>query len=216
MQKQIIPTILVQTFKEVEEKIRLVENYVDWIQIDIMDGVFVKNITWSNPDDLKDFKTKAKIEAHLMVENPEEVIDQWLQVADRIIVHFESKIANLNALIKNIHNNGKQIGLAINPETDHEVVKPFLNELDLVLLMTVSPGDGGQQFDESVLNKIQALQKIWPNGSIEVDGGINDQNIKKIAEAGADIFNIGTYIYNSQDVKQAIRQLMEKLEKNVG
>ncbi|MCX6730037.1 MAG: ribulose-phosphate 3-epimerase [Candidatus Portnoybacteria bacterium] len=215
MQKQIIPTILVQTFKEVEEKIRLVEDYVEWVQIDVMDGIFVKNTTWNNPNDLVGIKIKTKTEIHLMIENPEEVIDEWLQVADRIIVHFESKITNLNALIKNVHNNGKQIGLAINPETDYEVVKPFLNELDLVLLMTVSPGDGGQQFDESVLNKIKALQEIWPNGSIEVDGGINDKNIKRIAEAGADIFNVGTYIYDNQDIKQAIYQLTENLKRNV-
>jgi len=211
MQKEIIPTILVKTFDEVKERIRAVEDYVDWVQLDVMDGIFVNNKTWNNPKDLIGFKTKAKIEAHLMVENPEEVIDEWLSVVDRIIVHFESKIVDLENLIKKVHQNGKQIGLAINLETDYNVVGPFLKDLDLVLFMAIQPGWGGQEFEEKVLEKIETLRKIWPEGNIEVDGGINDENIEKITKAGANLFNVGAYIYRSKDIGGAI----EKLKKNV-
>ena len=211
MQKEIIPTILVKTFDEVKERIRAVEDYVDWVQLDVMDGIFVNNKTWNNPKDLIGFKTKAKIEAHLMVENPEEVIDEWLSVVDRIIVHFESKIVDLENLIKKVHQNGKQIGLAINLETDYNVVGPFLKDLDLVLFMAIQPGWGGQEFEEKVLEKIETLRKIWPEGNIEVDGGINDEDIEKITKAGANLFNVGAYIYRSKDIGGAI----EKLKKNV-
>ena len=106
MKPEIIPTILVKTFEEVKERIKLVENYVDWVQLDIMDGVFVENLTWNNPEDLKDFKTKVKLEAHLMVQNPEKIIDSWLEVVDRIIIHQESS-ANIKEIIEKVHKNKK-------------------------------------------------------------------------------------------------------------
>jgi ribulose-phosphate 3-epimerase len=195
---EIIPTILVKTFKEVEQRIRKVENYVNWVQLDIMDGIFVDNETWRNPKDLKGFKTKVKLEAHLMVEKPENVIGDWLDVVDRVIVHYEAtdKI-----------RGGKQIGLAINPETSIDVVKPFLNNLDLILIMTVSPGWGGQEFKSEILEKIKSLRKIWPNGRIEVDGGVNDENVIKIVEAGADGVCVNSYIFKSKNIKQAIENL---------
>jgi ribulose-phosphate 3-epimerase len=166
---EIIPTILVKKFSEVKERIKAVEKYVNWVQLDIMDGIFVANETWCNPADLKNFQTKAKLEAHLMIQNPEEAVDDWLKVVDRVIVHFESKISDLTGLIRKIHNGGKQIGLAINPETHFSVVAPFLKDLDLVLFMTVQPGWGGQKFRDEVLVKIKSLREIWPNGNIEVD-----------------------------------------------
>ena len=215
MQKEIIPTILVKTFDEVKEKIRLVENDVNWIQLDIMDGIFVDNKTWDSSSDLKNFKTKAKIEAHLMAQEPEKIIDDWLQVVDRIIVHFESQISDLNALIEKIHNNGKQIGLALNPETNIEVLKPFLNNLDLVLLMSINPGWGGQEFKPETLEKIKNLRNIWPSGNIGIDGGINDANIKEISGAGANLFSIGNFIFKSENISQTISKLTEKIYEKI-
>jgi ribulose-phosphate 3-epimerase len=212
MKSEIIPTILVKTFDEAKEKIKLVENYVNWVQLDIMDGIFVENITWNNPDDLKNFKTKVKTEAHLMVQEPEKIIDKWLSVVDRVIVHFESKILDTNKLIEKIHNQGKQIGLALNPETNIEALEPFLSKLDLILLMSVNPGRGGQEFKLEILKKIKNLRNIWPNGDIEVDGGINNENIEEIIKAGANLFNIGNYIYKSQNTEQTIHQLAEKIK----
>ncbi len=188
MKIEIIPTILVKNFEEVEDRIKRVEDYVNWVQLDVMDGIFVKNKTWANPQDLKNLKTQVKLEAHLMIKKPEEVIDEWLKVVDRVIVHYESEIANLKDLIKKAHKHGKQVGLALNPETHFSVVEPFLprhgkrrgeKDLDLVLFMTVRPGWGGQKFKEWTLTKIEALRKLWPTGKIEVDGGINPETAKK-------------------------------------
>lgn len=214
---KIIPTILVKDFEEAKEKIKKVEKYVKWVQLDIMDGVFVNNETWPYTEgkisDLKRLKTGIKLEAHLMVEKPETVIDSWLEVVDRVIVHFESKITNrelgIRELIKKAHKKKKQIGLALNPETHFSVATPFLNGLDLVLLMTVQPGWGGQEFKKWILDKIKFLREIWPDGNIEVDGGVSDENIKDIIKAGANLICVGTYIFRSKDIKQAIVDLKE-------
>lgn len=224
---EIIPTILVKNFKEVEERIKAVEKYVHWVQLDIMDGIFVNNETWPHSvipgiakrgkayskeiEKLKKLKTRVKIEAHLMVEKPEEEIDEWLKVADRIIIHFESRVTNrelgIRELIKKAHNKKKGIGLALNPETHYAVATPFLKELDLVLIMTVQPGWGGQEFKEWILNKIKVLREIWPNGNIEVDGGVDDENIKKITGAGANLICVGTFIFKSKNIKKAVEDL---------
>jgi len=220
---KIIPTILVKSFDEVKQRIKQVEKFVDWAQLDIMDGVFVDNETWREPKDLKKINTKLKLEAHLMVNKPEEVMDNWLEVVDRVIVHFESKITNrelgIRELIKKVHKKGKQIGLAINPETSIEVIRPYIStkrsdqpfqpstNLDLVLIMTVQPGWGGQKFLDWTLNKIKALRKIWPNGNIEVDGGINPAAAKKSIKAGANLICAGTYIFGSKNIEKAIGRL---------
>lgn len=224
---EIIPTILVKEFSEVKERIKAVENYVKWVHLDIMDGVFVYNETWPHSvvpgvakrgakylkeiQKLKKLKTKVKIEAHLMVENPEEEFDKWLEVADRIIVHFESKITNrefgLRELIKKAYSKEKEIGLALNPETHYAVTTPFLRDLDLVLIMTVQPGWGGQEFKEWTLTKIEALRKMWRKGNIEVDGGINPEIAKKVVKAGANLICAGTYIFRSKDIEKAIEDL---------
>lgn len=210
MKIQIIPTILVKSFSEVKEKIEMVEGLTDWIQLDIMDGVFVKNRTWDKPEDLKKINTKIKLEAHLMVQEPEKVIDKWLKNVDRVIVHFESKIKDLEKLIKTAHDRRKQIGIAINPETNCRVIAPFLEKIDLVLFMAVQPGWGGQMFEPEVLDKISALREVWPKGDIGVDGGVNDKNAKEILAAGANILCAGNYIFKNKDIKKAIRQLAGK------
>ena len=223
MKTEIIPTILVKNFKEVKESIKKVENYVDWVQLDIMDGVFVNNETWPYSEgkisDLKKVypvrkatsSNGVKLEAHLMVQKPEDVIDDWLEVVDRVIIHFESKITNrelgIRELIKKVHKKGKEVGMALNPETHTAAVMPFLKDLDLVLLMTVQPGWGGQELKDWILTKIAALRKVWPDGNIEVDGGINDKNIKKVVKAGANLICVGTYIFKSNNIEQAIKNL---------
>jgi ribulose-phosphate 3-epimerase len=227
MKTEIIPTILVNSFKEVEEKIKAVEKYVSWVQLDIMDGVFVNNETWPHSvvpgvakrgkkysqeiEKLKKLKTKVKIEAHLMVQNPEEEFDDWLKVADRVIIHFESKITNrelgVRELIKKAQKKKKGFGLALNPETHYAVATPFLKDLDLVLLMTVQPGWGGQEMKSWVLEKAEALRKIWPKGNIEVDGGVNNENIGEIKKSGVNLICAGTYIYRSGDIGEAIKDL---------
>lgn len=211
MNIEVIPTILVKSFKEVKERIKKVENYVDWVQLDIMDGVFVDNTTFNDPKKLKNLKTDIKLEAHLMVQKPEEVIDEWLEVVDRIIIHFESEIEGrelgIKEMIRKVHNQGKGFGLAINPETDIAVAKSFLRDLDLVLVMTVQPGWGGQKFKNSTLEKIKSLRELWPKGNIEVDGGLNDKTVLKAIEVGANIICAGSFIFKSDDIKKAIKKL---------
>jgi ribulose-phosphate 3-epimerase len=227
MKTEIIPTILVNTFKEVKERIEAVGKYVNWVQLDIMDGVFVNNETWPHSvvpgvakrgkkysqeiEKLKKLKTKAKIEAHLMVQNPEEEFDDWLKAADRIIVHFESKITSrelgIRELIKKAQKKKRGFGLALNPETHYAAATPFLKDLDLVLLMTVQPGWGGQELKSWVLEKAEALRKIWPEGNIEIDGGVNNENIGKIKKSGVNLICAGTYLYRSKDIAEAIKSL---------
>jgi len=242
MKTEIIPTILVNTFKGVKEKIKAVEKYVNWVQIDVMDGVFVNNETWPHSvvpgrakrgakfvkeiDKLKEIKRSAekkiKIEAHLMVEEPEKEFDDWLKVVDRIIVHFESKIINrdlgIKQLIEKAHKKNKEIGLALNPETHFAVITPFIGPkdsdgLDLVLLMTVQPGWGGQELKSWVLEKAEALRKIWPEGNIEVDGGVNNENIDRIIKSGVNLICAGTYIYKSKNIEEAVKALRESLSR---
>lgn len=208
MKSEIIPTILVKTFKEVKDRIRAVEKYVKWVQLDVMDGIFVKNKTWNEPLDLRRFKTRAKLEAHLMVSKPEKVIDDWLEATDRIIVHFEA-CDNLKEVIKKVHKKRKEIGVALNPETHPVVLEPFLKDLDLVLLMSVQPGLGGQKFKERVLEKAKFLKARKFKGNIEIDGGINDKNIKKIVKSGINLICVGNYISKSKNIKQAIENLKQ-------
>jgi len=227
MKTEIIPTILVDDFKEVKEKINAVAKDVDWVQIDVMDGVFVNNETWPHfvvpgiakrgrkyrqeIEKLKKIKGKTKIEVHLMVEEPEKEIDDWLKVADRIIIHFESKITNRDLGVKKIaekiHKKKKELGLALNPETHYAAATPFLNDLDLVLLMSVQPGWSGQEMKAWVLEKAEALRKIWPKGNIEIDGGVNDENIERVKKSGINLVCVGTYIFRNKNISEAINKL---------
>lgn len=210
MKPEIIPTILVKTFDEVKEKIKLVENYVDWVQLDIMDGIFVENKTWDNSNNLKDFKTRVKLEAHLMVDKPEKIIDNWLEVVDRIIIHQESS-ENIQEIIEKVHKNKKEIGIALNPETHPTAIKQFLNDIDLILLMSVQPGKGGQEFKDWILEKADFLRQKGFKGNIEIDGGINETNIGQALERGINLFCVGTYIYQNNNIEQAIKKLKENL-----
>ncbi len=212
---EIIPTILVKSFKDVEQRINSVEPYVNWAQLDIMDGVFVDNQTFNNPRKVKNIKTKLNLEAHLMVQYPEKVFDDWLKVTSRVIFHYESKIQNrelgIRGMIDKAHQAGKQVGIAISPETDIAVTAPFLKDLDVVLIMTVQPGWGGQKFKSWTLEKVKALRRIWSRGNIEIDGGIDPRTAKLAAKAGANLICSGTYIFKSKNVKRAI----EKLKSNI-
>lgn len=215
MKTEIIPTILVNNFEEAKKRIKAVEKYVHWVQLDVMDGVFVNNKTWNEPLDLRDFKTRAKLEVHLMIQKPEEVIDDWLEAVERIIIHYESS-EKIEELIEKVHKNKKEIGIALNPETRISVLEPFLprhgkgrgkKDLDLILFMTVQPGWGGQEFKEEVLAKIKDLRKLWPKGNIEVDGGMNPENAQKAVKSGANMICAGTYIFKNKNIKQAIEDL---------
>ncbi|PIQ92850.1 MAG: ribulose-phosphate 3-epimerase [Parcubacteria group bacterium CG11_big_fil_rev_8_21_14_0_20_39_14] len=208
---EVIPTIIAKDFRELKKKIKLVEPYTDWVQLDIMDGKFVPNETWREPKDLKRIKTGLKMEAHLMLQNPFRVVDNWLKYGcQRIIVHWESlgynKNRELKKIIEKIKKLGGEIGLALNPETNWQEIKD-IPEFDLILLMTVNPGFGGQKFLPEVIPKLGALRKAFANVKIEVDGGININTGKLAVKAGANILAVGSAIFESRNIEKTIQEL---------
>lgn len=206
---EIIPAILTKDFQELQEKIKKVESYVDWVQLDVMDGQFVDNTTWNNPADLKNLKTKLKLSVQLMIKNPEEHLDEWIDSGvERIIFHYTSTKKH-KEIIEKIKKAGLQVGLAINPETHIEVVDDLIDQLDLVLVMTVQPGRGGQKLLEETLTKIKKLREKYKDVNIEVDGGINPETASKVIQAGANLLVSGSAIFNSDDIEKTIQALKQ-------
>ena len=204
---QVIPTIIAKDFQEVQDKIKKVESYVEWVQLDIMDGKFVNNSTWNNPADLKKIETNLNIEAHLMVNNLEEVIDQWIESGvKRIIFHYEATDKH-REIIDKIKKSGLEVGLAINPETSIDLIDSFIEDLDLVLIMTVHPGFGGQDFLNESVDKIKQLRGEYKDVKIEVDGGINLKTAPLVIKAGANLLVSGTTIFNSNNIEKTIKEL---------
>ncbi len=204
---QIIPAIIAKDFKDLQEKIEKVEPYVEWAQIDVMDGQFVDNNTWNNPVELKRLRTNLNLEIHLMLQEPEKIIDYWKSVGvKRLTVHFEST-NQLAKVINKIKEADLEVGLAINPKTPIEVVDQFISQLDLVLIMSVEPGYGGQEFLEGTLKKITSLRQKYSDINIEVDGGINMKTASLVINAGANLLVSGKTIYNSSDIRKTIKEL---------
>lgn len=224
---EIIPSINVRTFEEVKERIKKVEPYVQWVHFDITDGVFSKHLTWHDPRDLLNLETSLNIEVHLMVVEPEKIIDQWLvKPIKRIIVHLEAT-KDLDLIIKKCREVGIEIGLAINPETFWGQLKPWFgpvrsqtlrasadtqahrtsNGVDMFTVLAVHPGPSGQQIQEDIFDKIRHLRKFCPKCIIEVDGGINPETAQKAVKSGANLLVAGNYIFSSNNIKQAVEIL---------
>ncbi|MFY9458091.1 MAG: ribulose-phosphate 3-epimerase [Candidatus Spechtbacterales bacterium] len=213
MSVEIIPAIIAKSFDELKEKIETVEPYVKWVQLDIMDGKFVPNTTWNEPEDLKLWKPKVLLEAHLMISEPEKYAEQWIDAGiKRIIFHIEAT-SDPYAIIKICRERKVEVGVAINPETPESALSLaagqalLVSSVDMVLVLGVTPGFGGQEFMPSVLEKIKALRNTNPNLTIEVDGGMNPKTAKKVVEAGASVVVVGSYIFRSDDIKKAIDEL---------
>jgi len=206
---EIVPAILVKTSEELQQRLKEVEPYVNRVQIDIMDGKFVPNKT-IQPEKMKSFRTNLIKEAHLMVEDNEKYVEDFLNLRfDIIIVHVES-CKNIKEIIRKVKNRGKKIALALNPPTPLSPIKNVLNDLDMILVMTVNPGFSGQGFMPEVLPKIRELRKMKKNLDIEVDGGIKLGNAKLVAEAGANILVSCSGIYNFENKKEAIELLRKE------
>jgi len=204
---EIIPAIIPKFFQEIEEKIKLVEPYVDWVQLDVMDGKFVNNLTWTNPNDLKSLNTNLNLEVHLMINNPEEAIDDWIESGvKRIIIHYESTDKH-KEIIEKVKRAGLEIGLAINPETSIEVIDEFYKDIDLVLIMSVNPGFGNQDFLNESVDKIRQLRERYKNVNIEVDGGVNLETAPNVIKAGANILISGSAIFKSNNIEETIKKL---------
>ena len=218
---EIVPAIIAKSFAELEQKIKAVEPFVQAVQLDIMDGVFVPNQTWpyfegQNISDLEKIGANLSLEAHLMVARPDEVFDGWLtSPAKRVILHWEAMAQSSNIkvqmskFIELAHARGKELGIALNPETPIEVLDEFVGKVDLVLLMSVNPGFAGQEFQEGVIPKIIALRQKYPDVKIEVDGGVNLKNVQKLKDAGADLLAVGSAIFNSSNAGDFIKEFSD-------
>ena len=206
---EIIPSIIADNFEEVKTRLIRVEGLFDWTELDIADGVFVPSFTWpmllgQAPEDLKGIEGKTKISAHLMIEHPETLIDDWQEVVDRIIIHYEST----DEIEKIIETKGTHIGLGLALElaTPVEKIYTYLDKIKLVQLMSIERvGYSGEKFDERVFEKIKTLKTNWPDIKIIVDGGVDLEIGQRLKEVGADGLVVGSHIWNAPNIEEAIK-----------
>ena len=208
-EKKIVPAIIAKSQDELSERILKVKNYVDRIQLDVMDGKFVPNLSIDFDFELPE--TNCHFEAHLMVQNPVDWIEKNYMKVDTILAHFES-CSNPSEVIDLAKKRNKQVGFVLNPETSISKIEKYLSEIDQILIMTVNPGFYGSPFLPEMVNKISKLRKIAPDLDIEVDGGITPSTIGLVDKAGANLFVSGSYIVKSQNVKEAINNLKKLLD----
>lgn len=204
----IAPSILSADFGKLNEEIASVEPYVDMFHVDIMDGHFVPNIT-IGPPVVSCLKTSLPLDLHLMIENPERYLETFVKAgATSITVHQET-CPHLHRVIHQIKGLGIKAAVSINPATPLNMIAEVLDDVDMVLIMSVNPGFGGQKFIDSALHKIRELHQQKPRLDIQVDGGINDQTAKLCKEAGASILVAGSYIFQAPDRQKAIEALRQ-------
>lgn len=204
---KIIPSILAKTSEEFEKMVRIMEPYVDRAHLDIGDGDFVPTKTISGYEELIKMETKINFDVHLMVSRPEDQMYFWYKTkADRFLIHAETDHGHGN-LIDQIHLNGRQIGLVLNPETQVEKIAELIDDIDFVQFMTVHPGFYGSEFLESVINKILEFHGQYPNMPIFADGGVNPETALRLIAVGATTLVVGSYAVNSADVGKAIEEL---------
>ena len=207
---KLAPSILSADFARLLEEVKKVENAgCEYLHIDVMDGHFVPNITLG-PAIVKSLRKDIKMvfDAHLMMENPDQYIKEFVDAGcDLIVVHQEA-CKHLHRTIQNIKSYGIKAGVALNPATPIETIKHVLEEVDMVLIMTVNPGFGGQSFIEGMIPKIKQLKSLIDekglNVDIQVDGGIKPDNVDKVVKAGANIIVAGSAIFNSDDIQHTV------------
>lgn len=213
------PSILAADFSKLGDQIQeCLDAGITWIHCDIMDGHFVPNISYG-PSIVKSVRGVAPdafLDVHLMIENPDQYIEDFADAgADLISVHYEA-CPHLHRTLQNISQNGCMTGVVINPATSVDVIKPVLPIVDLVLVMSVNPGFGGQKFIESSYQKVEELRKIKLdedlNFLIEIDGGVSLKNIEKLAKAGTDILVAGSSVFKTDDIPSQIEALTAKAE----
>ena len=209
----IAPSILAADFANLQRDIEMINNSdADWFHLDVMDGLFVPNISFGMPV-IKSIAKHAKkpLDVHLMIVDPDRYIKTFAELGANVLtVHYEA-CTHLHRSLQAIKQEGMQAGVAINPHTNVSLLEDTINDIDLVCLMSVNPGFGGQSFIENTYKKVKQLKKIIEvNGAktkIEIDGGVTDANAKQLVDAGADVLVAGSYVFGAANPSQTIQDL---------
>ena len=215
MKVKISPSLLSANFINLEADIEMInKSECDWLHMDVMDGVFVPNISFGFPVlEAVGKKCKKPLDVHFMIVHPEQYIQQTVKAGAMLMcVHYEA-CPHIHRVIQEIHNAGMKAGVAINPGTPVEVLQDIIEDVELVLIMSVNPGFGGQKFISNALNKVSRLRQMIDKSNskavIEVDGGVQGDNAKLLVDAGADVLVSGSYIFNAPNPLETISQLKE-------
>lgn len=209
------PSLLSADFLHLSKDIEMVNrSQADWFHLDIMDGVFVPNISYGLPvvSQIKKIATKP-LDVHLMIVQPERYVEAFHKAgADILTVHYET-CTNLHRTIQQIKSQGMKAGVSLNPHTPVSLLEDVIEDIDVVLLMSVNPGFGGQSFIEQTINKVDKLKKLIMESNshtlIEIDGGVNFETGKRLVNAGADALVAGSFVFNSPDPEANIKGLKE-------
>jgi len=216
-EKLIAPSVLAADFANLQRDVEMINNSdADWFHIDIMDGVFVPNISFGMPV-LKAINKHANktIDTHLMIINPDQYITTFADLGvDVLTVHYEA-CTHLHRTLQAIKAAGMKAGVALNPHTNINVLQDIIQDIDMVCIMSVNPGFGGQSFIENTYNKVVQLKQLITDKKattlIEIDGGVTNKNAKQLIEAGADVLVAGSYIFKSDNPTATIADLKKQI-----